>query len=299
MLRYVLAAALSGLAPVISLLMTKPAAAQLPADHFLGGGFYYTRGDVVACASPDAAVALNAPDGGAALGRVNQMRAMMFGRCDDFPDGLPVLVRAVEHGVALVIPNLPHRVVAARFVPSDRVVSDEGKTAQEVVEVGASWVGYDQATGKAGVPQTQHYDRAAALPLQTQAKRTAQPGDTIYATMSVDVLNGDRPIVRGQTNLPDGTELSISIERSNGVPWVSADAEVQKGKFSAGPLDHNGVALGAGTYKMSVIMGAATFQPKAVQEWIGQDGEFLDGPLVTSRYIGRTVVYETPFAVNR
>ena len=117
--------------------------------------------------------------------------------------------------------------------------------------------------------------------------------------MDVQVLGGDRPFVYGQTNLPDGTQLSVCIEKSNGVPWVFAGAEVRKGKFSAGPLDHNGAALGNGLYKMSVMMGAATLQPRPVQAWIGQDGEFLDGPLVTTRYIGRTIVYEKLFSVGR
>ncbi|WP_445157084.1 hypothetical protein [Halomonas sp. E14] len=101
-----------------------------------------------------------------------------------------------------------------------------------------------------------------------------------------------RLMVEGETNLPDGALLRIVVERElSGVRWQSRTS-VQQGGFNAGPFGP-GSGLPDGGYTINVLLTEANVQPAGVRERIGEQGQYLAGPLVqTSRHgLGQTIAY--------
>ncbi len=110
--------------------------------------------------------------------------------------------------------------------------------------------------------------------------------------------NDGRIAVTGKTNLPDGTELIISI--SEEVFGFSAQDEsmVAKGEFSAGPLGPKS-GLSAGNYIIEVMMPIPSAQPESVQSIIGNEGQYLTGALVKqSSWGGKTVEYSFSYSLG-
>jgi Sel1 repeat len=127
-------------------------------------------------------------------------------------------------------------------------------------------------------------------------------------TMDVSVSGGARPIVRGATNLPDGTQLAILLgqpslpdaeERmakgltacgnDNCAPLqtytklpdgVGFGVVVKNGQFNDGPFTYEGAALRPGNYVLQVSSFFALTQPENVRAVIGPLGENMTGPLV-------------------
>ncbi|TFH86438.1 hypothetical protein EQG41_12400 [Billgrantia azerbaijanica] len=113
-------------------------------------------------------------------------------------------------------------------------------------------------------------------------------------------LRGDRRLmVEGETNLPEGARLLIVVERElSGVRWQARTA-VEEGRFNAGPLG-SGSGLPDGGYTIHVTLPAASVQPDAVRARIGEEGEHLSGPLVTtSRHgLGQIVDYSQRYLIG-
>ncbi|WP_372612715.1 hypothetical protein [Halomonas sp.] len=93
-------------------------------------------------------------------------------------------------------------------------------------------------------------------------------------------LRNDRLLmVDGESNLPDGTSLRVVVEReASGGRWQDRTTQ-QEGRFSAGPFGP-GSGYPDGGYRITVNLPEASVQPLAVQQRIGEEGEYLTGPLV-------------------
>lgn len=123
--------------------------------------------------------------------------------------------------------------------------------------------------------------------------------DPVEITAEVEQRSDQRLRVTGRTNLPDGTELSIVVERqASGVRWRHI-ASVENERFAAEPFGP-GSGLPEGEYVLTVSVRPAGVQPDAVREIIGGRGEHLSGDLVSeSRHQGATATYVTRYAVSR
>src|SRR5690554_5485479 len=118
---------------------------------------------------------------------------------------------------------------------------------------------------------------------------------TVEIEVSTTLQRDRRLMVQGETNLPDSTQLQVITEREvSGVRWQSRTT-VTEGEFTAGPFGP-GSGLPDGGYTITVNLVAASVQPRAVRERIGEQGEHLAGELVTgSRHgLGQVASYSSP-----
>lgn len=100
-----------------------------------------------------------------------------------------------------------------------------------------------------------------------------------------------RIVVTGNTNLPDSTELLVSISNEAAGFTAQDESIVSNGKFSAGPFGPK-FGLKIGDYVVEVIMPATSVQPKSVKLIVGNEGQYLTGPLVKDSSLGgKTVKY--------
>lgn len=108
-----------------------------------------------------------------------------------------------------------------------------------------------------------------------------------------------RPTVKGSTNLPDGTELMISIRRKESNYFAQDKVTVSSGTFQAGPFSQKGTSLNAGLYSLTVTMPLVNVQPSSTWSVLGKGGANLQGPLAKkSEFGGRFVEYKTSFKVG-
>lgn len=97
---------------------------------------------------------------------------------------------------------------------------------------------------------------------------------------SAEARPGDRVAVRGETALPDGAQLNVTLERPTaGEPLAVALPQVKGGRWSA-ELDPK-AELPAGAYVVRVIFSPRAFAwSPAVKPAVGENGEKLGGPAV-------------------
>lgn len=121
-------------------------------------------------------------------------------------------------------------------------------------------------------------------------------GDVIF---ELAINNGpeNRPILMGNTNLPNETIIMTSI--SNDVIGFLAQQEVvvNDGKFEAGPFGPE-IGLEPGNYVASATMPIPSRQPDSVRAIIGENGENLSGNLVQQGDFGITVSTETSLQIG-
>jgi len=94
------------------------------------------------------------------------------------------------------------------------------------------------------------------------------------------VLGTTRPLVSGETNLPDGSEIMVAVARKETPFSAQAKAVVAGGRFKTEPFSDNGKDLAPGRYDVAITMSMAAEQPAAVQSVVGKHGEKLTGKLV-------------------
>lgn len=115
----------------------------------------------------------------------------------------------------------------------------------------------------------------------------------------VSLRSDRRLMVEGESNLPDGTQIRIIVEREiSRVRW-QARTQVEDGAFTAGPFG-SGSGLPDGGYDVRVEVSEGSVQPKAVQARIGHEGQHLAGELVSqSRHgLGQVATYSRRFLVG-
>ncbi|MBD7998656.1 hypothetical protein [Oerskovia gallyi] len=106
---------------------------------------------------------------------------------------------------------------------------------------------------------------------------------TIKVELTTDVVVDDdgSVTVTAQSNLPDGTELDGSVSADD-VFTAQDRAVLQDGTATFGPFSAKGEALPAGAYAVRVTMPIARNQPEQVTSIIGEHGENLTGPQVST-----------------
>jgi hypothetical protein len=135
---------------------------------------------------------------------------------------------------------------------------------------------------------------------------TTQPaGQNVPQTLSrITVQLDARPNISdgkvsftGTTNLPDGTELLVTL---GGRPGYMAQmtTTVSGGKFNTATFSDNAGPIRAGEYNVEVLMPIAGVQPKDVQRIIGEDASNLEGELVKEGTMGRTVEFDTTIVIK-
>jgi hypothetical protein len=201
------------------------------------------------------------------------------GRKYSSADQLPEVVGSVRWGVLVVV--VIGAVVLLKLNGSE---NDPSKTSTESAPTAGGYTPSPVASSPA----------AASQPFVVAIKTT--------------VSGGARPIVKGTTNLPDGTHLSIWLKQ----PWLPNAKErmsiglcavgddcpfplvatqtgtkkgldevvVKNGQFNEGPFTDKGAALSPGTYVLEVSLTFAADQPADVLAIIGPLGENMTGPLV-------------------
>jgi hypothetical protein len=112
--------------------------------------------------------------------------------------------------------------------------------------------------------------------------------------ISTSIENSGKPIVVGQSNLPDNTTLMITISRAQDSYRAQSKTTVSGGQFRAGPFTQRGAPLSPGDYILDIYTPLTSLQPLDVQAVIGENGKNLSGMLIETLPIGDNVVrYQT------
>lgn len=103
------------------------------------------------------------------------------------------------------------------------------------------------------------------------------------------------------TNLPDETVLMVSLRRGdyNSEDHFTAQEKVtiSNGKAVSSGFSNKGQAL-TGNYDLTISMSLPSLQSDAVREVIGQNGEYMVGPVVVDSSIGDCKVVEALFTFS-
>jgi hypothetical protein len=89
-----------------------------------------------------------------------------------------------------------------------------------------------------------------------------------------------RPIFHGVTNLPDGSDLMLTLSRPESGYMAQAKMKVMDGHFVTERFSAGGNPLNPEKYRVEVSMSMAELQPKQVQTVIGEHGQRLTGNLI-------------------
>ncbi len=134
---------------------------------------------------------------------------------------------------------------------------------------------------------------AEPAPAAPAPSKPAPPPFDGTVSMSAQLEGGTRPALVGETNLPDGTKLMVSLSRRASSYSGQDKAIVSGGAFRAGPFSQKGADLNPGEYTIKVSTPLSALQPASVQEVIGNDGGKMTGPLAKASDFGGTVVEYT------
>ena len=88
-------------------------------------------------------------------------------------------------------------------------------------------------------------------------------------------------IVRGKTNVPDGTKIRVFLKRDRIATTSDKPTIVKDGAFESGPIDWRQEALLDGNYTLTISISPHKRQPAATLSAFGIAGNNLTGPLVT------------------
>lgn len=121
----------------------------------------------------------------------------------------------------------------------------------------------------------------------------------LNVSLSAKTEGGSKPIVTGVTNLPDGTDLMITISRTESQYMAQDKVKVKAGIFRSVEFSQKGSGLNPGKYTIEVSMPVAAVQPPNTWPVIGNDGARLEGNLVKkSKYGGKVVEYKTSMVIG-
>jgi len=146
--------------------------------------------------------------------------------------------------------------------------------------------------------------QTAAQPTPAQTASPTPPAQQLLPLKEGVVLNvtveggpDRKPRISGETNLPDGTELSFGIEGKTSNFSGGDKGVVSGGRFHSTAFGPAG-GLKPGQYMADVTMPIPQVQPAQVQTVIGANGENLRGQLVKRGGIGTTVEVEQAFQLD-
>ena len=115
---------------------------------------------------------------------------------------------------------------------------------------------------------------------------TPVPAEAMEPTMDIFIENPLQPIFHGATNLPDGSELMLTLSRPESGYMAQAKMSVVAGHFTTEQFSQGGHPLNPGRYKIEVSMSMASLQSKQVQAVIGDQGQKMTGKLVSPSPFG-------------
>ena len=133
----------------------------------------------------------------------------------------------------------------------------------------------------------------------------------VTITISARTDGSNTPLIYGNTNLPNGTELMVTISRKASSYMAQENITVTDGHFRAGPFSKNNAALhldthsinnaalNPGTYTIEVSSPGAMAQPSSVRMVIGEDGGKMQGPYARrSEFYGKVVQFFTTVQIG-
>jgi hypothetical protein len=106
-----------------------------------------------------------------------------------------------------------------------------------------------------------------------------------------------KPKIEGDTNLPDGTELIVTIFRKESRFSAGDKITVVGGRYDAGPYSDKGEPLKPGKYTLEVTGPLSAVQPAIVKPLLGENYRNFIGPRVVKGPYGTTLEYRTTFMV--
>ena len=134
------------------------------------------------------------------------------------------------------------------------------------------------------------YFRAITLALAL----AAGSAHALEPTMSIFVETPLRPVIHGATNLPDGSQLMLTLLRPESGYVAQSKMTVVGGHFNTERFSAGGNPLNPGKYRVQIVMIGAELQPKSVQAVIGPHGQLMVGELMKPSPIGGPMMeYET------
>jgi len=132
----------------------------------------------------------------------------------------------------------------------------------------------------------------------------AMAASAVTITMSTTTDGSNTPVVYGTTNLPNGTQLMVTLSRKASSYFAQENVTVTEGHFHAGPFSQSSSAmktgpssnqqqaLNPGAYTIDVSSPGAMLQPNSVRKVIGEDGGKMQGPYAhRSEFYGKVVQF--------
>ncbi|APX92390.1 hypothetical protein BWR19_05235 [Halomonas sp. 1513] len=153
----------------------------------------------------------------------------------------------------------------------------------------------DHDIGESEVEEQATAEETTAVEETEAAPAAAVMEEEVLIETDARLDNRRQMQVSGTTNLPEGTQLQVVVEReSSRVRWRNSANVDGEGGFEAGPFGP-GSGLPDGMYLIEVNMPPANVQPAAVREFIGERGEHLEGELVreANHGLGNEVRYRS------
>jgi hypothetical protein len=177
---------------------------------------------------------------------------------------------------ALTGPGLPGAVPlgpAAKGAAGERALDLERvrRLAEDPVELDTAVAAYLALAKEGPLPAD---DEAARQDLHRRlGERLAREG----IQLSFGVEGGRRPYALGETNLPEGSLLEVSVRDAQGDKLGALRTTVRAYRFACDPLGPPG-GLPPGEYQVQVALVELGEQPAHVRAILGERGERLAGP---------------------
>ena len=122
----------------------------------------------------------------------------------------------------------------------------------------------------------------------------SDPQPLLLTVAATPLPHGAR--LSGTTNLPNETELMLSVSRAS----VSAGEKVSVsgGKFTQDLYPNSGKPIPPGDYQVEVMTPLGDLQPGAVKAQLGSGYEALTGPLLVKGEFGRVIEYKSQIRLD-
>ncbi len=118
----------------------------------------------------------------------------------------------------------------------------------------------------------------------------SSPAWAINVSLTTTIEGGNKPVVVGKTNLPDGMKLSVSMNSNNRVLIRKDTVTVVSGSFRTYPFTRNGSELNAGSYTVVINSLGTADQPPSVRDVLGKGGNKLTGANVIKTKNGSNII---------
>lgn len=143
------------------------------------------------------------------------------------------------------------------------------------------------------------------LPIPDSMKpKAAQKGSEIIVEMSIKPVVNELKVlnITGTTNLPDKTQLMITVSCKQTNYMAQDTTTVEKGRFISNTFSDSSKPagrLGNGKYKIEITTPTANVLDPSVKSLVGENGKNLTGKLVIFDQVwGNTVDYKKSFNVK-